>query len=345
MKTILLTGCAGFIGFNFAKHILKKKKYSIIGIDNFTNDKSYKIKKIRLEILKQYNSFSFYRIDITNNYFIRKFKRKKINYIIHLAAVAGVRKSFQNPKIYFKNNIQGFYNVIELSKLLKVKHFVYASSSSVYGNNKLMPSKEEFNTDSPLSFYSASKKANEMMAYSYSSMYKIPSTGIRFFSVYGPYGRRDMAILKFIEKIYKKEKITLFNSGQHFRDFTYIEDAVIALEKILTKIPSKNNMHKVFNISSGKSTNLLKLIKIIENITRFKAVKKRGLKQVGDVFKTHGATYNIDKLLKKGDNAPRIFIKSTIRNIIINQRKLKLTKKFEKDIINDAIKSKTYEIY
>ena len=162
-----------------------------------------------------------------------------------------------------------------------------------------MPSKEEFNTDSPLSFYSASKKANEMMAYSYSSMYKIPSTGIRFFSVYGPYGRRDMAILKFIEKIYKKETITLFNSGQHFRDFTYIEDAVISLEKILTKIPSKKNMHKVFNISSGKSTNLLKLIKIIENITRFKAVKKRGLKQVGDVFKTHGATFNIDKLLKK----------------------------------------------
>jgi UDP-glucuronate 4-epimerase len=299
MQTILLTGCAGFIGFNFAKYILEKKNYFVIGIDNLTKDKSFKIKKIRLNNLKNYKKFNFYKVDITKNSLINKFKRKKITYVLHLAAVAGVRNSFNFPELYFNNNIKGFYNLIELSKILKVKHFVYASSSSVYGNNNTMPSKEEFNTDTPLSFYSASKKTNEVMAYAYSSMYKFPSTGIRFFSVYGPYGRSDMAILKFIDKILKNKKITLFNSGNHFRDFTYIDDAVLALDKILKNIPSKNNLHKIFNVSTGKSTSILELVALIEDICKVKAIKKRGIKQVGDVFKTHGDTSNINKVLKK----------------------------------------------
>ena len=207
---ILVTGCAGFIGFHTCQKLINKK-YKVLGIDNLNNYYDVELKKNRLKILKNNKSFIFFKNDLNLKFLNQKIKKFNIKIIIHLAAQAGVRYSIKNPSTYFDNNILGFFNILEASRINKINHLIFASSSSVYGNNKNIKFKENDCTDYPESFYAASKKSNEVMAYSYSKIYKIPVTGLRFFTVYGPYGRPDMAIYKFTKSILQGDKIELYN--------------------------------------------------------------------------------------------------------------------------------------
>jgi len=197
---ILVTGCAGFIGFHLSLFLLKKN-IKVVGIDNINDYYDVKLKKNRLQLLKNYNNFTFNKFDLVNKNKLNSIVfNHKIKTIIHLAAQAGVRYSIENPNSYFKNNLEVFFNILEVSKINKIKHLIFASTSSVYGENLTFPSSENNNTDEPLSFYAATKKSNEVMAYTYSNIYNIPCTGLRFFTVYGPYGRPDMALFKFTKK-------------------------------------------------------------------------------------------------------------------------------------------------
>jgi UDP-glucuronate 4-epimerase len=209
---ILVTGCAGFLGFHVAKKFIQKK-YQVIGIDSLNSYYDKNLKKKRLGILKKSkNKFIFYKINLKNKFSVEKiFKKYYFDRVVHLAAQPGVRYSIINPYSYINNNIVAFNNILHLSKNYKIKHFIYASSSSVYGANKKIPFSEKDSTDHPLQLYAATKKANELMAYSYSSLYKIPTTGIRFFTVYGPWGRPDMALFLFTKNILRKKPINLFN--------------------------------------------------------------------------------------------------------------------------------------
>ena len=205
---ILVTGCCGFIGYHLILKLLVSNKTNVFGIDNMNDYYDTQLKLDRLKILKVNKKFSFKKADICNaNKIDHIFKANKFDYVIHLAAQAGVRHSIKNPKVYLKTNVNGFFNILDLCKNHRVKHLVYASTSSVYGDNKSFPLKEEFNTDKPESFYAATKKTNEVLAYSYSSIYRLPTTGLRFFTVYGPYGRPDMALYKFTQNIFKGKKL------------------------------------------------------------------------------------------------------------------------------------------
>ena len=239
----LVTGSAGFIGFHFSLFLLQKKK-RVVGIDNINNYYDQKLKKDRLKILKKYKNFIFHKIDITNEKKLEfVFNKYKFYYVINLAAQAGVRYSVSNPEKYISTNINGFFNVINLSHKKKIKHFLYASTSSVYGKNENYPLKEDFSSSHPAQIYAATKKSNEMIAHSYSSIFNLPTTGLRFFTVYGPWGRPDMALFKFTKNIIKKKKIELYNHGDHIRDFTYIDDIVKSIYLILNKIPKKNKLY------------------------------------------------------------------------------------------------------
>ena len=293
---ILITGCAGFIGFHLCEKLLSKKNIKIIGIDSINRYYDVKLKNKRLNILKKKNNFNFYKIDITNMKKLESlFIKNKIKYVIHLAAQAGVRYSINNPSTYFKNNIFGFYNIIEACKKYKVKHLLYASTSSVYGDTTKFPSSETDNTDSPKSFYAASKKTNEILAYSYSSIYSLPSTGLRFFTVYGSYGRPDMALFKFVKSIINNKKINVHNYGKHYRDFTHIFDVVDAIIKLIKKPSKKTIPYQIFNIGSSNPIKLMDYIKNIEIILKKTSKKKFLPLQLGDVKKTHA---NIKKLQK-----------------------------------------------
>ena len=206
---ILITGAAGFIGFHLIEDLLKNKGANIFGIDNINNYYDQKIKLNRLKYLKKLDKnkkFKFLKIDITNKYNLNKLKKYKIDYIVHLAAQAGVRHSINKPEDYMKNNLLGFFNILEFSRFIKVKHLLFASTSSVYGNES-KKCKESFQCNSPIQFYAATKKSNELMAHSYSAIYKLPCTGLRFFTVYGPWGRPDMALFKFVKNIKKTKKL------------------------------------------------------------------------------------------------------------------------------------------
>ena len=290
MKKILITGCAGFIGYHLTAKLIKEKKYLIYGIDSLNNYYDINLKKKRLANLKKISTskFNFYKIDLKKFKKIQDlFKKNKIDYVFHLAAQAGVRYSITNPDTYIDNNLVGFYNLIKLSATFKVKHFMFASSSSVYGNVKKFPVNENDNTDSPLSLYAATKKSNEVMAFSFSNIYKIPCTALRFFTVYGPYGRPDMALFKFSEKILNNKKIDLYNNGNHERDFTYIDDAVKMVLKVIKKIPKKKSFFQVFNIATGKPKKLFQYLRIIEKNLKKKAKINYLPLQKGDVIKTH----------------------------------------------------------
>ena len=214
---ILVTGCAGFIGYHLSKKLIKNPNYHVFGLDNLNNYYDVKLKRDRIVNLKKTkNGFKFSKIDICNkNKLNIFFKRHKFNYVFHLAAQAGVRFSIQNPKTYFNTNISGFFNILECCKNHNIKHLIFASSSSVYGATNTFPLKENSDTDHPLSFYAATKKSNEVMAYAYSNIYNLPCTGLRFFTVYGPYGRPDMALFKFTKAILNNKKIELYNKGEH----------------------------------------------------------------------------------------------------------------------------------
>ena len=294
---ILLTGSAGFIGFHLSLLLLNNNN-EVHGIDNMNNYYDKKLKLSRNKILKKHTKFYFYKIDINQKKKIDNIIKKfKIKYIVHLAGQAGVRDSVIKPKLYFKSNIEGFYNILEICRDNRIKHLVFASSSSVYGNNNKIPFKEDDNTDQPLSFYAASKKTNETMSYAFSNIYKIPITGLRFFTVYGPYGRPDMSLYKFSKNILHGKKIDLYNNGNHIRDFTYIEDVVSIVQKIIKKIPSKKVPFSIYNIGSGKPKKINDYIKEIQKQFK-KKIKVNNLPlQLGDVLKTHSSNNLLNKEL------------------------------------------------
>ena len=299
---ILITGCAGFIGFHLCKKLVSSK-INIIGIDNLNKYYDLKLKKKRLTILKKFKNFSFYKEDIrNNNKLIKIFNKHTFTYVVHLAAQAGIRYSVQKPDLYFSNNLKGFFNILDASKNFKIKHLIFASSSSVYGDSLKFPIKENFNTDNPLSFYAATKKSNEVMAHAYANIYKLPLTCLRFFTVYGPYGRPDMALFKFCEAIKSSKKINLYNKGHHIRDFTYIDDAIISVTKIIKKIPNKKIPFAKYNIGSDKPIKLIKFLKIIENRLNLKARVKFLTFQKGDVLKTHASVKSLFNKIKYKPN-------------------------------------------
>ena len=311
---ILITGCAGFIGFHLSNKLLKNKKYKVFGIDNINNYYDVNLKKDRIKILNNKINFKFEKIDITNKKKIDlNFKKNQYKYVINLAAQAGVLYSVKNPDSYLKNNIEGIYNILVSSKKYKIKHLIFASTSSVYGPSNSFPLKETDNTDKPLSFYAATKKSNEVMAHSFSNIYKLACTGLRFFSVYGPMGRPDMALFKFTKAIIDKKHINLNNYGNHVRDFTYIEDIVSGIIKLINKPPKNNIPFNIFNIGNSKPTRLKAFLAEIEKNLAVKAkVKYRDL-QLGDIYKTHAS---VQKLKKKTGYSASTDTKTGIKKFI-----------------------------
>ena len=302
---ILVTGSAGFIGFHICKNLIKQGK-KVVGIDNLNHYYDQKLKRARLKILmtlaKKKNNFIFYKRDIVNRNSIKKiFSKHKFEKVMHFAAQAGVRYSLKNPSEYVQSNQVGFFNVIDFSRIYKIKHFIYASSSSVYGDNKKLPYSENDITDKPRQIYAATKKSNELLAYSYSSLYNLKTTGLRFFTIYGPWARPDMALYKFTKNILKKKEITLYNQGNHERDFTYIDDAVrltLVASKKFSKLDRRSPPYRIFNIGSNSPIKLGKLIKIIEKILNIKSKKKMLTFQKGDMIKTYSNSSKIFKLCR-----------------------------------------------
>lgn len=303
---IVITGAAGFIGMHSSLKFLNSN-YSVLGIDNLNNYYDKKLKLNRLKILKQKKNFRFKKIDISNfRDLIKIFKAFRPDFVLHLAAQAGVRYSILHPEDYTKSNLVGFANILECSRKFKIKHLIFASSSSVYGGSREYPLSEEQKLNSPLSYYAATKLSNELMACSYSNIYSLPSTGLRFFTVYGPWGRPDMALYLFTDAIKKNKKIKLFNYGNMVRDFTYIDDIVNSIFKVLKKIPKFSNVKKinkkapfrVLNIGSNNPINIKKYIRIIENNLKKKGKKVYYPMQKGDVKYTHANLKNLNKILK-----------------------------------------------
>tara|TARA_B100000161_G_scaffold106978_1_gene75792 strand:- start:39 stop:1001 length:963 start_codon:yes stop_codon:yes gene_type:complete len=285
----IVTGSAGFIGYHLCLKLLENKRNKVLGIDNMNNYYSVKVKKVRNSKLNEYKNYSFLKEDLTNSKKIEKiFKNFKPEIIINLAAQAGVRYSIENPSSYISSNLLGFFNILNLSKKFNVKHFFYASSSSVYGDQKKLPIKINSSTDHPLSLYAATKKSNEIIAESYSNIFKMNCSGFRFFTNYGNFGRPDMSIYKFCELMTKNKNIEVFNKGKHNRDFTHISDSINFLIRIINKRLTEKG-HKVFNIASGKKIALMKIIRLIEKEMGFGAKITYKKMQKGDVKETHAS--------------------------------------------------------
>ena len=306
---IIVTGVAGFIGMHTAKYLLKRGD-DVIGIDNINDYYDPQLKLARLKEIKKFDKFDFHKVDIVNKDEIEGiFLKTKPQKVIHLAAQAGVRYSILNPEKYIQSNLNGFANIIENCRNFAIKHFVYGSSSSVYGGNTLLPFSEKHSVDHPLSLYAATKKSNELMAHAYSHLYKIPSTGLRFFTVYGPWGRPDMALFKFTKNILDRKQIDIFNHGKMHRDFTYIDDIVEGVVRALDKPPTsinKNNIskfntsmsnapYKIFNIGNGNSISLIKYVKTLEDVLGIKAIINFMDMQQGDVTSTDADNSALDK--------------------------------------------------
>ena len=309
---IMITGCAGFIGFHLS-NFLANENYNIYGVDNINNYYDVELKKNRLKLLKKNKNFIFYKTNIINKKKISSIiKINKVNIIIHLAAQAGVRYSVDNPEVYFKNNLEGFFNILELSRLHKIKHLVYASSSSVYGDQSQFPTKENYESSKPLSFYAATKKSNEIMAYSYSNIYKLPTTGLRFFTVYGPFGRPDMSLFSFCKSILSLKPIKLYNNGNHIRDFTYIDDILKPIKKIIEKPSLKKIPYEIFNLGNSNPRKIFDYLNIIENELNIKSIRKKIKIQKGDIKKTHSDTSKFRKLYKFKSTSIEIGIKNFV---------------------------------
>ena len=298
-EKILITGVAGFIGFNLAKELLKNKKFSLVGVDNFDNYYSVKLKKERIKNLKKFKDFHFYKIDISDfNSVNNLFKKNRFTKVFNFAAQAGVRYSIENPKSYLKNNINGFFNILECCRIKPPKTIYYASSSSVYGDLKKYPAKEKI-TGRQKNAYSLSKKFNEDLAEVYSKIYNLKLVGLRFFTVYGEWGRPDMFYLNYFKSMFLKKTIRIFNHGNHYRDFTYIRDVI----EILCKLMKKNikSKHEVFNICSNNPMSLMKFINLMNHIARKKTKVKKIKLQKADVIKTHGDNSKLLKYIKKNE--------------------------------------------
>ena len=297
-KKILITGVAGFIGFSLARKIIQSKNYKVIGIDNLNTYYIKKLKLKRLGLLKD-KAFKFYKIDLTEkDKLYRLFKKYKFDIVFNLAAQAGVRYSFKNPKSYTDANIIGFVNLIEMLKNFKVDKFFFASSSSIYGDQKPFPKKEDTEVN-PINLYSLSKLSNEQFANSMSKIIKTKMIGLRFFTIYGPWGRPDMMILKYLISAYKRLSFPLFNNGNHFRDFTYIDDAInICISLLNIKIKKKFD---IFNICSSRPIHITKVLKEIDKYSKKPLIKKKA-RDKADVYKTYGDNKKIINFLKKKVN-------------------------------------------
>ena len=295
-KVFFITGCAGFIGMHLCLNLLKKN-YKVIGIDNINNYYDQPLKIDRINKLRQFKKFLFYKININKLNSIKKiYKKNNCNILIHLAAQPGVIFSFIKPKIYLKNNIDCFLNILELAKVCKPKKFIYASSSSVYGGNTKLPFAEKDKTDEPLSLYAATKKMNELMAYVYHRAFKFETIGLRFFTVYGAYGRPDMSYFKFVKNIIKRKEIKVFNDGNMLRDFTYIDDVIDRTIKII--FLKKNMGYKILNLGNNSPVKLKTFIKTIENKLKIKAIKNNLKMQVGEVKSTISSNDQLKKIIK-----------------------------------------------
>jgi len=324
-KRVLVTGAAGFIGFHLSKRLLDEGS-RVVGIDNLNAYYDVNLKKARLAILKKYDNFTFHKLNISNRRAMEGLFRgspktetfpvtrhasrvtDSFDTVVHLAAQAGVRYSITNPYAYIESNIAGFINILEGCRHHKVKHLVYASSSSVYGANTKMPFSIHHNIDHPVSLYAATKKANELMAHTYSSLYKIPTTGLRFFTVYGPWGRPDMALFLFTRAILEGKPIDVFNYGKMQRDFTYIDDIIEGVVRVMKKTPKPNPSwsgdapdpgtsyapYKVYNIGNNNPVELMTFIETIEKCLGKKAKKKLLPLQAGDVPATYA---DVDDLM------------------------------------------------
>ena len=299
-RTILITGVAGFIGFHLARYLIKKK-YKIIGLDNLNNYYDVKLKKDRIKILSTASkkNFKFFKLDVSKYKNFSILAKFNIDYIFHLAAQAGVRYSLKNPQKFIDSNVSGFLNVIKFAKEKKIPKMFCASSSSVYGSNNRVPYKEKDNTDSMLQFYAVTKKTNELMARVYSNLDNLSIICGRFFTVYGPMGRPDMAIYKFALSILKKKEVQIYNKGNHYRDFTYINDLIIVLFKIMRKhfIIKNKTYFDIFNISSGKKENILRILQLLEFNLDIKAKIKFIEKQKGDMLRTCGDNAKLKKFI------------------------------------------------
>jgi len=304
MSKILVTGCAGFIGMHTCK-LLIENQHEIVGIDNLNNYYSIELKKDRLNNLSSYKNFTFIESDISDFLSLEKiFKNENISMVINLAAQAGVRYSIENPNAYINSNVQGFMNILEACRNQSIKHLVYASSSSVYGGNTNLPFSEDQNVDHPVSIYAATKKSNELMAHSYSHLFNLPTTGLRFFTVYGPWGRPDMALFLFTKAIIENKTIDVYNHGNMVRDFTYIDDIVNGIVSVLFKPaePSSNydsknpnpsissSPYRIFNIGNNRPVQLLDYISAIENVVGIESKKNFLPIQPGDVIETSATT-------------------------------------------------------
>ncbi len=304
--TILITGSAGFIGFHLSKRLIDLGE-SVIGVDNLNNYYDPSLKKARLDILKNSESklFTFVKANLEDSTSIENiFAEYKPNKVVNLAAQAGVRYSIENPHAYVQSNLVGFINILECCRRYSIEHLVYASSSSVYGGNTKMPFSETQNVDHPVSLYAATKKSNELMAHSYSHLYNIPSTGLRFFTVYGPWGRPDMALFLFTKAMIEGESINVYNDGRMIRDFTYIDDIIESLVRVLNKPPVKDLTfdfqnpnsssswapHKIFNIGNSNPIELMTFINAIEDSLGFISKKNFLPMQPGDVPATEAST-------------------------------------------------------
>lgn len=282
---ILVTGSAGFIGFHLSKRLLELG-HNVIGIDNLSDYYDVNLKLDRLQKLIEYhNTFTFLKIDISNTELIKElFKNYKFDRVINLAAQTGVRYSLINPHSYIQSNILGFLNILECCKNNNIEHLIFASSTSVYGSNIKVPFSVEDKTDSPVSLYAATKKSNELMAHSYSHPYKLPCTGLRFFSVYGPLGRPDVALFHFTKSILEDKEIEVYNYGIMKRDLTYIDDIVESIIRVLNLIPTGEIPFRVLNVGNDNPVELLGLIKLIEDTIGKKAKKKLVEMQPGDIL-------------------------------------------------------------
>jgi len=315
-QPILITGAAGFIGFHAARRLLAEGQ-QIVGIDNLNDYYDPALKQSRLDLLKAEVGFRFIHADLADRSAIaRLFAENRFDIVIHLAAQAGVRFSIEQPQAYADANLQGFVNILEGCRHHQCRHLIYASSSSVYGANTKLPFSTDDRTDHPVSFYAATKKANEVMAYSYSHLYRLPVTGLRFFTIYGPWGRPDMAIFLFTKAIAEGRPIKLFNHGRMRRDFTYVDDVVQVISRLADQVPAANGPGapaRIYNVGNHRPEDLTHVVSLIEKELGRAAIKEMLPMQPGDVSETFA---DVGDLKRDVGFEPRTSIEDGVRNFI-----------------------------
>lgn len=327
MANILVTGAAGFIGYHLTQRLLADG-HQVVGLDNLNDYYDVKLKEARLARLLGRAGFDFAKIDLADRKNVEAlFLGNRFDRVVNLAAQAGVRYASKNPQAYIQSNIVGFLNVLESCRTTDVRHLVFASSSSVYGANTHMPFSESDNVDHPVSLYAASKKSNELMAHTYAHLYRLPTTGLRFFTVYGPWGRPDMSLFLFTKAILEDRPIDVFNNGQHRRDFTFVEDIVEGIVRVIDKVadpdpnwnsdkpnPATSNApYRIYNIGNNRSVELMYLIQLLEEAIGRKAKKNMLPIQPGDVPATYA---EIESLFKAVGFKPKVSIEEGVRRFL-----------------------------